>query len=79
MVVVLSPSWPKSLKPQHLRSVPAGRYAHVWPFPSASSPTAPPTLIVVGVLRVMFLPSPGWMLRGLVILRVRFVPSPSWP
>ena len=78
MVVVLSPSWPTKLEPQHLRSVPAvTTFAHVCMLPSASSPTAPPTLIVVGVLRVIFVPSPGWMTKGLVILRLRFVPSPS--
>ena len=60
MVVVLSPSWPLLLKPQHLRSALFVTYAHVWYHPSASSPTAPPTLIVVGVLRVIVVPSPSW-------------------
>ena len=48
-IVVPSPSWPWPLAPQHLRSALLVTYAHVWEFPSASSPTAPPTLIVVGV------------------------------
>ena len=39
-------------RPQHL-NVPAVRYAHVWELPSASRSTVPPTLIVVGVLRLI--------------------------
>ena len=52
--------------PQHLRApAPAVTYAHVWLDPSVSSPTGPPTLIVVGVYRLS-VPVPS-------------VPSPSWP
>jgi hypothetical protein len=35
-------------------------YAHVWMSPAASSPTSPPTLIVVGVVRAVVVPSPSW-------------------
>ena len=62
VIVVPSPSWPLSLEPQHLRSALAVTYAHVWKFPSSSSPTAPPTLIVVGVARLVVVPSPRWPL-----------------
>jgi len=58
--VVLSPSWPESFLPQHLRSALFVTYAHVWWDPSASSPTAPPTSIVVGVVRSVVVPSPSW-------------------
>jgi hypothetical protein len=60
VAVVLSPSWPFPLAPQHLRSALFVTYAHVWETPAASSPTAPPTSIVVGVLRVVVVLSPSW-------------------
>ena len=65
-VFVPSPSWKSLFQPQHLRApAPAVTYAHVWLDPSVSSPTGPPTLIVVGVYRLS-VPVPS-------------VPSPSWP
>ena len=62
LTVVPSPTWPSPLLPQHLRApLPAVTYAHVRSnFPSASSPTAPPTAIVVGVVRWIVVPSPTW-------------------
>jgi len=60
LVVVPVPSWPFPLAPQHLRSALAVTYAHVWEYPAASSPTTPPTLIAVGVLRVVVVLSPSW-------------------
>jgi hypothetical protein len=62
LVVVPVPSWPFPLSPQHLRSALLVTYAHVWENPAASSPTTPPTSIVVGVLRVVVVPSPSWPL-----------------
>ena len=60
MVVVPSPSWPLLFRPQHLRSALSITYAHVCLSPSASSPTAPPTLIVIGVVRSAVWPKPSW-------------------
>ena len=48
------------LPPPHLRSALAITYAHVWKAPIASSPTAPPTSIVVGAYRVVVVLSPSW-------------------
>ena len=59
LVVVLSPSWPSPFPPQHLRSMMSVRYAHVWPQPASSTSTAPSEVIVVGVLRLVFVPSPS--------------------
>ena len=36
------------------------RYAHVWPLPASSTSTAPSEMIVVGVLRLVVVPSPSW-------------------
>jgi hypothetical protein len=64
LVVVLSPSWPRLFRPQHLSAELACTlpYAHVWASPSASIlTTAPPESIVVGVLRLVVVPSPSWL------------------
>ncbi len=67
LVVVASPSWPLSLRPQH-HTVPSDRTAHEWVGPAARSRGVsedagpPPPFTWIGVLRSVVVLSPTWPL-----------------
>ena len=58
-VVVPSPSWPRSLKPQH-ETVPSARSAHVWIVPAVIATTLARPAMLTGVDRSVVVWSPSW-------------------